>query len=236
MSDGFLWPRPKSRKALEPYFPLDDFFKQARKYLKEVKHTQEVLQDARTKFNGITDIWQYHCDFTLEVLKTLDKTVHEFCSLAKQQEANFPAAICQYWYKLVIALYHIDGESHTLQMLLMPHHVLQQSFARYIFGQREEIYLRIGALMQNSNDFCQEMTHLLNIAQFLSRQDQESCKQDSEMFTDAHAKEFVFHPTPIHPEALTSIEIEEVFDATPYGLLMIFPSIGQQPAGSDNSL
>ena len=71
MSDGFSWNQPGRKKTLRQYSPLDEFFKHARKHLQEIQHTQEALQEARTKFNGITYIWQSHCDFTLDALKTL---------------------------------------------------------------------------------------------------------------------------------------------------------------------
>lgn len=170
-SNGISWNPVERHNGRKLDMPLDNFFKQARNHLREIKKARESLQEAQINFNGIEDIWQCHLDFTLTALECLAEPLRAFYSLAIGRYEDFPAVICQHWCKLVLKLNHIEEQSHMLKTLLNSPCPPRQSFSWHMLSQRKEIYFRIKALLTSSNDFCQETTHLLEDAQLLSRQD-----------------------------------------------------------------
>ena len=231
--DGMPWSLIEPDDVRKANSSFDSFFRQARIYLKEIEKTRESLQEAQTKFTGIEDIWQWHCDFTLTVLEQLTEPLQAFFNLVVRQCSGFPVVICQYWCRLILKLNYIDEQSHILKKLLAPSCSSGRSFSQHMLSQRKEIYFGIKALLASSDDFHQETVHLLDEAQFLSRQDSASYGLGLETTFDDYIQELADRS--IYPQFVSSTTPEEELLDTKLGLLISFSSPVHQSVGLINS-
>ncbi len=147
----------------------ENFFKQARKYLRIMQDMHEELKKIQKMFNGMKDPCQYHCDVAIKTLTTLQEPIQASCNLLCQS-SNFPLVISFHWYQLVITLRYISGQGQDLEDLLTSYRSHCHLFSKQVLRQREEIYFRLKALSCSSYDYLQKSIHLLDEAQFLVRQ------------------------------------------------------------------